>query len=366
MHKRTMGWLGLLLFMGAGACGGAAATGTGAHQGTTTPTAVAAPVPPPDKAEPATDPATVAEAPPPAAPQAEATEAPAGYAGSQEIAESPGAPELEAGARAIQREEWVSGQKALGSSLKKIEGTASVDARMAGHALLGRACVALKDDRCAAREFAAVTALFQAEGGAVQKSEALGGDEAAKKQRLARALLAEGEARFFAAEQKRKAVEKLRAPAYNGSGSRESVAQHVNTKVAPWIKQKRALIDEAERAYANVVDLQPMSPPRWVIDASARVGMMWGRFVAELRATPIPADWKKSGPVPGAPGMTYEELRQLYYEQVDIASEPQRAMARAAFEKCHSLSVKYRYEDQLSRSCSAWLAKNTPAPGATP
>jgi hypothetical protein len=153
---------------------------------------------------------------------------------------------------------------------------------------------------------------------------------------------------------------------YKGNGSHESVTQHVSTKVAPWIKQKRALIEEAERAYANVVDLKPLSPPRWVIAASARVGMMWGRFVAELRATPIPAEWKKSGPVPGAPGMTYDELRSAYYAELDSASEPQRAMARAAFEKCRSLSVKYRYEDQLSRGCDTWLAKNGFIPSATP
>jgi hypothetical protein len=279
-------------------------------------------------------------------------------AGSQEIAESPGAPELEAGAGAIQREDWVSGRKVLGGSLKKIEGTGTVDALMAGHALLGRACVALKDDKCAEREFAAVTALFQAEGGALEKIEALGGGDAEKNQRLARALLAEGEALFFVAEQRRKEVDKLRAPVYKGDGSREGVTQHVSTKVAPWIKQKRALIEEAERAYTNVVDLKPASPPRWVIAASARVGMMWGRFVAELRAAPIPAEWKKSGPVPSAPGMTYGELRSAYYEQMDIASEPQRAVARAAFEKCRSLSVKYRYEDPHSRACDTWLTKN--------
>jgi hypothetical protein len=369
MPRHTAGWLCLLLLAGAGACGGAAATGAGAHEWTAKPEGVAAPVSTPDKAtanvEPTPDPANPADAPPAAA-QAEAKEAPVFPAVSQEIAESPGAPELEAGARAIQREDWVNGRKVLGIGLKKIEGTATVDALMAGHALLGRACVALEDEKCAEREFAAVTALFQAEGGALKKLEALGGDDAEKHRRLARALLAEGEVRFFAAEKRRKEVEKLPAPMYKGNGSRESVTQHVSAKVAPWIKQKRALIEAAEKAYANVVDLKPASPPRWVIAASARVGMMWGRFVAELRATPIPAEWKKSGPVPSAPGMTYDELRAAYYEQIDIASEPQRAVARAAFEKCRSLSVKYRYEDQLSRGCDTWLAKHGFIPGATP
>ncbi len=197
-------------------------------------------------------------------------------------------------------------------------------------------------------------------GGGPEVLDALGGDEPAKLQRMGRALNAAGEALFYVAEEKRLEADKEKAPEYKGAGKKEDVLKHINTKVATWMKTKRAKIEEAEKAYTAILSLQPVPPPRWVIDAGARVGQMWGKFTAEFRSTPVPKEWKQVGPIPAAPNMTWEDLKNAYYEAIDEASEPMKTRARAAFTSCQSMSRKFAYADDLSKSCDTWLEKNTP------
>ena len=85
---------------------------------------------------------------------------------------------------------------------------------------------------------------------------------------------------------------------------------------------------------------------------------MWGKFVAEFRAAPIPSEWKKNGPHPVIPDLTYEEIRGNYYAALDEASEPQKQAAKGAFKECLDLSVRFQYFDEFSRACEVWLAKN--------
>src|SRR4029079_7209311 len=99
--------------------------------------------------------------------------------------------------------------------------------------------------------------------------------------------------------------------------------------------------------YKKIVDLQPVPPPQWVIAAGSRVGGMWGGFVKEFRAAPIPDKVKHD-----------TELRQLYYASLDDASEPQKQMAKGAFKTCLDYSVTYQYSDEYTRSCEEWLAQN--------
>jgi len=74
---------------------------------------------------------------------------------------------------------------------------------------------------------------------------------------------------------------------------------------------------------------------------------MWGTFVKEFRAAPIPDGIKKD-----------YELRTAYFGALDDASEPQKQQAKGAFEICLGYSVKYQYFDQFSRTCEEWLATN--------
>ena len=67
--------------------------------------------------------------------------------------------------------------------------------------------------------------------------------------------------------------------------------------------KKKPAIEKAEAEYKKIIDLQPDAPPKWVIAAGSRVGLMWGDFVDDFRSAPIPEAWKKDA-----------ELRGVYYD----------------------------------------------------
>jgi hypothetical protein len=200
----------------------------------------------------------------------------------------------------------------------------------------------------ASKEYAAVRKLWEDPKAAVASIEGIPDEDAnAKQRRLGRALEAVGEALFFTAEEKKARVDKIAFPEYKGPGTKEGVIKHIQTKVKDWIGKKRPLIDEASTEYIKIVNLQPVPPPRWVIAAGSRVGDMWGRFVKEFRAAPIPDSMKKD-----------YEIRTAYYGALDEASEPQKQQAKGAYQTCLGYSVKYQYFDEFSRNCEEWLADN--------
>ena len=302
-----------------------------------------APAPTPPAA--ATSPVAAGPTPPPAASAtavAEAEPAPETWTDAEAM---PSVAELDPGARAAAAKNWVEARKELGAGLEKIRGSAPLDEVLAGQALLGRACAQLGDAKCAEDAYGAVVSAWRGAETAKTVQDAAGSDGAARKARLHRALFAVGEALFFAAEQKRHALESVRVPAYEGAKTREAIRAHIDGKIIPWIKQKQQLVEETEAAYEKIAALEP-APPRWGVDASARVGMAWARFVAELRAAPIPREWVHDA-----------ETRTAYYQALDDASKPQRKRARAAFEKCLSDANEVGYRDELSKHCEAWLAK---------
>ena len=245
-----------------------------------------------------------------------------------------------------EKKDWKGAQKRLGAAMRQIDAKAKLDVRVQAHALLGRA-YDRTNNRNAAREYGKVVALWKNPKSAVAAIEEGPGDSASKQRRLGRALESVGEALFYFAEQKKKKVDAVAFPAYKGPGSKQAVLDHINKKVKGWIGKKRPLIDDATKEYKKIVDLQPVPPPRWVIAAGSRVGEMWGTFVKEFRAAPIPDYMKKD-----------YELRTVYYGALDDASEPQKRQARSAYEVCLGYSVKYQYWDQFSRSCEEWLAEN--------
>jgi len=247
------------------------------------------------------------------------------------------------------KEDWENVRKRLsGQGMSLIDKRATPDIQIQAHALLARAHMKLNQPMPAGREYAKVVGLWKDPAKAVASIQGIAGeDDASKQRRLGKALTAVGESMFFFAEQKRAKVDKVLFPEYKGPGSLEEVKKHIQVKVKDWIGKKRPLIEEATGEYKKIVDLQPVPPPQWVIAAGSRVGGMWGQFVKEFRAAPIPDKIKKD-----------VELRQAYYASLDEASEPQKQVARGAFKTCLDYSVTYQYFDEFSRSCEEWLAEN--------
>lgn len=355
--RHVGGWM----VMGALVGCGAAPPPEGALVVEATPAAAAMPAEPPLEvaATPAAEEPAAAEASQPAAPAVAAAPEPPPApppAATPELADEPGAPELDAAAASMRAKKWVQARKQLDAALKALGPAGRVDAVLVGRALLGQACAELKDLKCAAKEYQEVAARYRAPA-TRQELDALGGDEAAKLGRTRRSLEAAGEALFFLAEQKRAEADKVRMPEYQGDGSSDSVKRFVTTKVADFVKKKRAAIEDSEKAYQQILGLQPVPPPRWVIAAAARVGVMQGRFAAEFRAAPIPNDWKKNGTVPGSK-VTYKEIREAYYATLDEASAPIVAQARAAFQVCKDMAQKYGIQDEHAAHCATWLEKS--------
>jgi tetratricopeptide (TPR) repeat protein len=247
-----------------------------------------------------------------------------------------------------EKKDWDSVIKRLGGGMGVIDKQATLDVRVQAHTLLARAYLNTKRGTNAAAEYGKVAGAWKDPEKAVNEIKGIKDEpEESKTRRVGRALEAVGEALFYFAEEKKNKVDAVKFPEYKGKGSKEEVLKHINVKVKDWIGKKRPLIESATAEYKKIVDLQPAPPPRWVIAAGSRVGQMWGGFVKEFRAAPIPDTIKKD-----------YELRTAYYGALDDASEQQKQTARGAFETCLGYSVKYQYFDDFSRRCEEWLAEN--------
>jgi hypothetical protein len=255
------------------------------------------------------------------------------------------------GAHYAEKEDWEKARGALNGSMSVID-KSPPDIQAQAHATLGRVYTKLKNgDTLAKGEYAKVRGLWQDPAVAEKRirdsypSE----DDAQKDRRMAKALNAVGEAFFFAAEERRRAeVDPLKFPAYSGAGDKDSVNKHIQTKVKDWYTKKKETIQKVEPEYIKILELKPVPPPKWVIAAGSRAGLMWGDLVDDFRRAPIPEAWKKDA-----------EIRGAYYAALDGASEPFKVnSAKPALKKCLDLSVKYQYFDEFSRACEVWLAKN--------
>jgi hypothetical protein len=144
---------------------------------------------------------------------------------------------------------------------------------------------------------------------------------------------------------RRETVERIPFPVYKGPNDRDSVLEHVRTKVAAWANEKKDAILDVEPLYGKVA-ATPHAPRQLVVDASSRVGGMWGTFVDEFRLAPIPDAWKDD-----------VEIRGIYYDALDATSEPiQRDHARPAMVHCLRVMADLQYGDDLSFGCERWLA----------
>ena len=250
------------------------------------------------------------------------------------------------GAHYAEQENWDKARQRLSTAMPLIEKSATFDVVVQAHALLGRSYTNLKKRGDATTQYAKVRSLWSdAKAGEAKIMGIPDEDDASKIRRLGKALTSVGEAHFFFAEEKREDVEKIKFPDYHGPGSKEAVLKHIKTKVVDWMKKKRPAIERAQEEYLKIVQLQPTPPPRWVIAAGSQVGGLWGNFVREFRAAPIPTDIKKD-----------TELRNTYYGALDEASEPDKLKAKAAFETCLKYSVTYQFFDEYSRKCELWLS----------
>ena len=279
----------------------------------------------------------------------------------EDIAAAP-APALEPAAALVRKGDWKRAREELQRAIGAAGPGGSPAVLLIAHALLARTCTHLGDDACASAEVAEVSSLW-AQPDTWQRLDALGGDDRAKRRRLGSALLAVGEAHFLAAERKRAAADRVVRPIYRGAGDRRDVLKFINTRVVAWVKAKRSAIEDAERAYRQALEMRPVSPPRWAIAASARIGALWAAYADEfLASAPVPREWRADGVVPGTTDLTYAELRREYTGKLAESIAPQIERARAAFRQCSELGAEVHISDAHTRTCDAWLAAHPTKP----
>ncbi len=253
------------------------------------------------------------------------------------------------GAHYAEQEKWDDCRKALQGSMGVIE-KSPPDTQLQAHATLGRCLDRMKAYPGSRVEYKKVLSIWGNGSDASSKIAAAytTEDDNSKARRLGKALDAVGEALFIAAEDKKHSVvDPIIFPIYQGIGTKEDVLNHIEKKVLPWFKKKKEAIETVEKEYGRVVtDLKP-APPRWVISAASRSGLMWGDFVTEFRKAPIPKEWNK-----------YSDVRLVYFQKLDEASEPYKLQAKRALKTCLDQSVSYQYFDEKSRACEKWLSEN--------
>jgi tetratricopeptide (TPR) repeat protein len=266
------------------------------------------------------------------------------------------------GAHYVDKEDWESARKALSGAMGMLD-RAPPDIQVQAHAYLARSYMHTKAAATAKGEYDRVRKIW-GDGTSAQAKIAdayKGESEDARAHKLGKALDSVGEAMFYAAEEKKKdKVDVLPYPVYKGSGKKDDIQKYMEKTVKPWVMKKQAAIEEVDKEYQKVTELQPVPPPRWVIAAASRAGLMWGTFVDEFRAAPTPKEWNKKGFVPGTGDtLSWSEVKATYLEHLDAASEPIKAgKAKPALKRCLDDSVKYQYFDEFSRDCEKWLAKN--------
>lgn len=296
----------------------------------------------PPSAEAADRAALGTEAPP--APSSSAQRAESIDVARVELEDAPGAPELEAGAAAIRAGDWSTARTELERVMPGLRGAARADIEAAGEALLGRACAKLGDVDGAAAHYAVVRAAYAHVPSTSTPDAAV------------RLSMAVAEAYFHEAEAERVSIDKRPMPTYRGDGDAASLHAFMESDVAPFVKTRLATIQALDQSYARILTLTP-KPTRLRIAASSRIGQVWGRFTAELRAAPTPSAWNQKGSPMGLP-VSYDDIRRAYYAALDEASAPQRKRATDAFQACARESAETGWKDDFSRQCDAWLEKN--------
>lgn len=226
---------------------------------------------------------------------------------------------------------------------------APLDVRLREAALRARSHAETPDTaQLAKTEYAQVVSMWGT-GAEVLKSLQLGypeADEPQRIRRLGKALDAVGEALFAAAEDERLTnVETVKPAVYTGSNDGAAILRYVQKTVPAWARKRRAAIRRAEALYQRITELSPVPPPRWTVDATARVAGMWASFSSDYFLV-VP---KRMSHPPNA-GVSSIELLDLAG-----AGAVRAEHAKPAYQQCVVLSVRYQYADELTKGCERWL-----------
>jgi hypothetical protein len=278
--------------------------------------------------------------------------------------------------RDLDAEAWADAHARLRRHQPRLDGAASIEARIELHALLARALRALARPAEAAREQGLVITLAR-----LPAARALAAP--------AREALAE--VRFALAEEKRLAAEQITLPPYRGPNERAPILAYYRTTVEPWLIRRRYAVELAENAYDRVlgIDRKPPPPPppppppgsllggdpnvigvpfapeglglegvsadaafppspRLAIAAAARVGGMW----TALRSAQLAVPLAPPAPLPPEVEAAFATISCGVYDDIP------RESAKRAFAFGLRLAQEHRIWSDDAAACERWLERN--------
>lgn len=260
-----------------------------------------------------------------------------------------------------EQEEWDAAREILVKNQRLIE-SAPVDVRIQAHLTLARALLHGRTPDLAYPELAAARQLF-GDGSTLDSQLAQSYPSDSENQllrRSAKVRTANGDALVLLADREReRRLAPLRPPIYTGPRSVDALHRHLTTAASEWMQKRRAAIEEVERLYVAVLELQPVPPPKGVIAAAGAVGKMWADYADDL-ARLVPLDAYPRTRAAGAPTTTPTRAEAAAMV-AEVRAPILERLAIPAMRKCVDLSVKYLYTDDRSAACEQWLVKNDPA-----
>lgn len=251
---------------------------------------------------------------------------------------------LALGMHHIERSNFQSAERQLSKSISLIDKSGTLTVALQAHAALGRAYSELKKETDADKQYQFILSAFRDPFQAVKRITSQ--EPGSSDRQLGKALTALGEAHFYFAEKERAKANGEKLPLPKGGKSALSTYPR---DLQPVLLRRRAAIENAEKAYLKVLDIQPMPPPKWVVASGSRVADMWADLAAELKSIGL-AMKKEFKPDEG----------KAVYEQFIDASMPWFERAKRASKTCLDYSVKFAHFSEYSKRCEAWLTANVP------
>lgn len=131
-------------------------------------------------------------------------------------------------------------------------------------------------------------------------------------------------------------------PSFSGPAAKDGILRFVNTRLLAWIKKRREALGAADELARRL--------PRGSYGralAASELGLAYGEFVREFRATPIPAEIKKD-----------DELRAAYLGALDQVSEPVRQQATRLLAEAGAMWAQQGVlHERAADDVHAWLSK---------
>jgi hypothetical protein len=132
-------------------------------------------------------------------------------------------------------------------------------------------------------------------------------------------------------------------PRYHGTDSLRGAKQFLNHDVIAWAHRRQETMAHALSHYHAVAGLEPVPPPKALVTASRRAGVLWSEFATTLLGIAIPASIASDDEAKAA-------LR--------ATASPALKRAHAAFEACSELARSLHLDNTDAVACNEWLEEH--------